>query len=224
MSNSIQMSLSTNEIVIQILRKDPLLQNFLSKGIINYSALAREMLPQVKKSNTKAKMESVLIAIQRYVTTLYPPSTDIIHQILSRLEVRVTSDILQLVIERTKRKEQQLYSRILEQKGDVCILTQNSQQIGLFISKHIYPTFSHILSKGDILTKNLAVIGLHETGILGKHNSLDTPGFLAHLCLLFAQNGISIVELVSCHEYILIFVKEKDAMVAYELIIKQRSQ
>ena len=60
----------TEQIVREELEKDVFLHNSLAKGFINNSALARELLPLVKKKNPQATLESVTISISRYSSSL----------------------------------------------------------------------------------------------------------------------------------------------------------
>lgn len=41
--------ISTSEVVQSIIQKSPLLEDGLARGIINYSALARDLRPQIEK-------------------------------------------------------------------------------------------------------------------------------------------------------------------------------
>ncbi|GEM_PF-3258357 len=213
------MNQQTAEIVKEYLAANPILTQYLTQGLINYSALARSILPKVKLKNPKARIESVLIAIQRNVSSHPYPVFDKIRTILSTTEVSLTGDIVQLVFVRSKENEKLIFHKILQRKDSgLCIVSQTRQEIAVFVSKHILNFFEDNSLKISFMEKNLAVLGLHETKISRDNTSQYIPGYIAHLSFLFAQNNISIVEIVSCHAQILFFVKEKDASLAYELL------
>ena len=210
----------TAAIVKRYLDKNPLLGEYLARGLINYSALARELLPLVLQENPKARIESVLIAIQRYVPSSFLGISTQIHKILSTTEVSLTSDIVQVVFERTKENRKRIFE-IVEHKredGSLCTIEENREQISVFLSEHLLPLFKGLLAKHKVLHKDLAVLGLHETQIGRSLNSQKVSGYLAYLCLLFMEHSINIVELITCHAHILIFVDEKDSSKAYDVL------
>lgn len=212
---------STAGIVKRQLEQNPLLSEYLAEGIINYSALARKLLPKVKKENPKARIESILIAIQRNIPKQAIRTTKEISKILSTTEASLTGDIMQLVFERTKETETAIFERMRKRTDSgICIITETRQEIALFLSRHFLQLFKGIPGKKSFIEKNLAVLGLHETTISRSQSSQYIPGYLAHLSLIFTQNNISIIELVSCHAQILIFVKGEDASRSYELLKK----
>lgn len=210
---------TTANLVKKQLDLNPILAEYLKEGIINYSALARKLLPKVRIENPKARIESILIAIQRNIPMQTIKNTREIAKILSTTEVSLTGDIMQLVFERTKNTEEAIFERIRKRKDSgICIVTETRLGIALFLSKHLLPLFSNIHGKKHFIEDNLALLGLHETTISRSQSSQYIPGYLAHLSLMFAQNNISIIELVSCHAQILIFIKEENASRSYELL------
>jgi len=208
----------TARIVKRYLDADPILREYLAEGLINCSALVRKLLPKARRENPKASPESILIAIQRSIPKRPIARAKLITSILSTTEVSLTGDIIEIVFDRTEKNEGLLLERMKRRKGTgICILTETRQEIALFISRHFLPLFKDVISK-VIIEDDLAVLGLHETTISRSKSSQYIPGYLAHLCLLFAQNDISIIELVSCHSHILIFMKENNASKAYGVL------
>ncbi len=213
----------TASIVKEYINQNPLLQNYLEQGLINYSALARQLLPQVQQKNPKARIESIIIAIQRNIPKKSININNQIQQILKTTELTITSNINQLVFEKTKDNQHQLL-KFTQHRTDssLSILTENRDQISLFVSEHL--TTKTTLPKPKQTYSSLAVLGLYETNISKKSNSKTIPGYLSHLTILFATHNINIIELITCHSQILIFIQQKQATIAYDLIQNHISQ
>tara|TARA_Y100000310_G_scaffold219689_1_gene221086 strand:+ start:932 stop:1117 length:186 start_codon:yes stop_codon:yes gene_type:complete len=56
---------ATAQLVKKELEKNSFLLDYLRRDLINVQALAREILPNIKKKNSKASVESISIAIKR---------------------------------------------------------------------------------------------------------------------------------------------------------------
>ncbi len=207
----------TASIVKEYINQNPLLQEYLQQGLINYSALARQLLSQIQIKNPHAKIESILIAIQRNIPQQSLNLQTKIHQILKTTELTITSNINQFVFEKTKEIEQQLSKFTRERKdSSLSIIAENRDQISLFVSEHLITKIT--LPKPKYVYSSLAVIGLYEININKGKNSKTIPGYLSYLTLLFATHNINIIELITCHSQILIFIEQKQASIAYDLI------
>ena len=218
------MNNTTAQLVKQYIDNNPLLKEYLFQGLINYSALSRLLLPKIKKENPKARIESILIAIQRSNTGINQNMIKNIQNILIKTEISLTSDIMQIVFERTNKIEKEIYNKISKRKDTgLCVINENRKEISLFISKHYLQLFQDIIKHKISLKNNLAVVGLYETEMHIKKNSLKVTGYISHICSIIAQKGINIVEINSCNSYILIFVEKSQATLLYETLSNHKS-
>ena len=213
---------STSSFVKEYLDNNPILIEYLQEGLINLSALNRKLLPLIKKVNSKATFESVLIAIQRNIPKVKFDNLKKIDYIINKSEVSLTNNITQIIFKKGNIDEKIFFDLMKKRGGDgVCIFAETRSEINLFISNHLLKEFKSIINFGEIHEKELSVLGIHETTMDGKFSSIEIPGYLANLCLKFSQKNISIVEIISVHSQILFFLNEKDSIKAYEMLIER---
>lgn len=219
------MAQSTPTVVQRAIRNDVFIEAMLARGLINYSALARVLLPQVQQKNRTANFESVLIAIQRFAQNLEKPEPidKNLREVLAKTEIIMKNDIVQLTFERDKK----IYDSILETSkkirldvGELFFLIQGSRDISIFLDMHKANELKSLLKKATNTTKRLAIISLREPSYKMRENELsrEIPGYLAFLTTLFAKNAINIVEIASTHSQMIFVIGEKDLGKAYEVL------
>ena len=218
------MVLSTPELIRRAIRNDIFIESMLARGLINYSALARTLLPKIRKENPKAKFESILIAIQRYAMTIKKPEQieKALKDVLAKTELVMKNDIIQITFERDRK----IYESILEaskkihlEVGEIFFLIQGSRDISMFLDQHKAQELQHLLEKTINITKGLAIISLREPSYKMKENELSRqiPGYLSALTTLLAKNNINIAEIASTHSQMIFVIWEKDLVRAYQV-------
>ncbi len=191
----------------------PSVKDCLARGLVNYSALSREIC----KATGSKQFDAVLMACRRYADRVGTHSAQEkkIVSIIKQARIRMVNKIIVAVVEKVKDPER-VYNleRNLKQRGadfqfvdgdDVMVIISDSGCEGA-----IRETF-----KGKVLkvTRGLARISM----------SLDermetTPGVVAFIYGKLAESGINVLEETSCWTSHMMVVNETDAAKAMRVL------
>jgi len=177
------------------LRNKPYLLEALEKGIVNLSELSRQIQEELKTTNTSA----VKAALRRF-------SED-----LQRHKQKREEKVLQVL----KRSGMAIYDRksvvITNKEIDV----KNAMKVDL-LNKHVY-----LLDKSD-LPERVSSLDKHEDCTMIVVHSPEeleaTPGVVAFLATLLAEQNVNIIEFISCWTETIMVVEKKDSLKAYEVL------
>lgn len=213
---------NTAQIVREEIDKDIFLQNSLSKGLINNSALARLLLPKVKSKNPKATLESVTIGISRYSTKLnqIKLENDLINQI-SNSQVSLKNDIIHVTFPMENlivNEINNISKKIRWDLDEILFINQGSGEITIVFDKKNKSLFKKILFRAVEIREDSAILSIRESKIKGMKPSIDVPGLYAYFLNQISSNGINILDVVSTRSQITFVVHESDLTKTYEII------
>jgi len=188
------------DLVRTYLKNKPYTLEAMQNGIVNLSALARHTQQELEIKSYQA----VKAAIRRYSLDLSKRKDNIEAKALFVLEGnRVTLlDGIRVII--TDKKLD--IENDAEIKMDACYVYLTRKDIGKEIAKR----------------QGATIIGLHEncSAILlysGK-NLEQVAGVIAFLTSVFAEEGINLVELISCYNETIFVVHNDDALRMYQIL------
>ncbi|MBU3913202.1 MAG: ACT domain-containing protein [Nanoarchaeota archaeon] len=212
---------STAELVKEEISSNLYLNEVLKKGLINYSALTREILSKIKHKNKKANFSSVLIAIQRYYDEIkVTKSENDCGELLKDCELIMKNKISSFTLERTKNVMNlinKISKTIRWDLGDIMFFVQGSGEITVVIDKKNEKKFSglgkSILEKKEGLT----LLSLREAGESTSY-SKDIPGFLSFITGKLAEQEINIIDIASTYKQVIFVLYEKDSTKAYTVL------
>jgi len=202
------MDKTTTELTVEYIKEHPYIKACLKKELINYSSLARYISKELKIEKKTSK-EAILIAARRFQQSLKKEQTydKQIKDLFADSEIFIRNKIAVLILEKNInldviddvqkkiRKETGIFY-ILEGTDNYTIITQEKY------SKLIENKFKNKLIKSH---KEMALIDIKSSEKIE-----DTPGAMAHLTALFAENGVNILEFLSCWKETLLIVDAKD--------------
>jgi hypothetical protein len=187
--------MTTAQDVRNYLRNKPYLLEALEKGIVNLSELSRQIQEELKTSNTTATKA----ALRRYAGELQKHKQKREEKVLSLL----------------KRSGIAVYDRksvIITAKE---IATKNGMKVDL-PGKFVY-----LLDRSD-LPERISTLVKHDNCTMIVVNSPEdlevTPGVVAFLTTLLAEQNVNIIEFISCWTETIIVVEKKDSLKAYEAL------
>lgn len=187
----------------------------LKKGLINYSALAREIIDELKLKD--ANHDAVLVAARRYVEKLKFPSPnekkiaelfktaklEIRNKIgVTILDKRISLDKLTELVKEVSKQAEILH--IIHGTAAITIIT--SQEF----NKQIAKTFAHYLVKQHT--------GLVEIIIKTSPDVEEIIGWEASLSSRLAENGINVYECIGAWSDNIYIIKEKDLPKAMQVL------
>jgi aspartokinase len=177
------------------LRNKPYLLEALEKGIVNLSELSRQIQEELKTDNTSA----VKAALRRY-------SED-----LQKHKQKREEKVLQLL----KRSGVAVYDRKSVMITRKEIDTKSGMKVDL-LGKFVY-----LLDRSDLPERINALVKHENCTMVVIHSPEEleaTPGVVAFLATLLAEQNVNIIEFISCWTETIIVVEKKDSLKAYEVL------
>ncbi|MGM5487485.1 MAG: DUF7523 family protein [Nanobdellota archaeon] len=186
---------STTELTVRYIKEHPHIKHCLKKGLINYSALSR-MIATELKIEKKSSHEAILIAARRYSERLKTEAVNEkkIRGLLSKSEIGIKNRISVIILSRNidldaligiqkDSKAQNGILYLLEGSNNYTIITQDRY------AHMITGTFQDVVMHQS----DLAMIDFVSPEEIEK-----VPGVVSYLTSLFAENGVNIIEFLSC--------------------------
>ena len=177
------------------LRNKPYLLEALEKGIVNLSELSRQIQEELQIEN----MSAVKAALRRF------------SEELQKHKQKREEKVLQIL----KRSAMAVYDRksvIITTKE---IDTKTGMKVDL-LGKVVY-----LLDRSDMPERTSALVKHDNCTMIVVHSPEEleaTPGVVAFLTTLLAEQNVNIIEFISCWTETIIVVEKKDSLKAYEVL------
>jgi aspartokinase len=187
--------MTTAQNVRSHLRNKPYLLEALEKGIVNLSELSRQIQLELKINNTSA----VKAALRRFAAEL------------QKHKQKREEKVLQLL----RRSGIAVYDRksvIITTKE---VETKNGLKLDL-LDKYVY-----LLDRSDLPERISALVKHENCTMIVIHSPEEleaTPGVVAFLATLLAEQNVNIIEFISCWTETIMVVEKKDSLKAYEVL------
>lgn len=192
------------EKVEEVVNQSPYLREAMTDRLINLSALARQLMPQIERELMKNVSESaVLIALQRYAATMKPFYHENPADYLSNLGLR--SDLFELTVQNGPELLGRLSSLAATiQERHLFIFTQGQYETTVITNTSLEAEVRAALEGLEITRTipSLSGITLQRT-----HDQIETTGLLQFPLRILAWEGISVVEIVTTLNEMMIVVQ-----------------
>ena len=208
------MKKTTTEITIEYIKNHPSIKSCLKQGLINYSSLAR-LISKELKIEKKSSQEAILIAARRFQEKLKKEvyQEKKVRELLSTSELEVKNKVVVYIIEKNIDFEliEKIQKKIRKEPG-VFYLIEGSVSYTIITQNRFVELFE---KKFQIIKKNkdLVLINLKSTKEIE-----ETVGVISYLTSLFAENGINLVEVISCWADSFFIIEEKDLNKAFQFL------
>jgi len=207
---------STAELTREYIDSHPSIRDCIGKDLINYSSLARRIIMDTDLKNE----EAILAACRRYALKL--ARSDFEGQIIALLKESTLEIKNRICIVIAKndwivlRNLENIVKQILNEKSVLQII-QSSNAITVMSEEKHLPQIQRAI--GEEYTIRVRE-GLAEITVKSPSKIEDIPGAFAFITNVLAENGINLVEAVSCYTDT-IFVVEKDVVMnAFNILSK----
>ncbi len=210
--------INVTKFVEEYLRKHPLLTEFLSRELINHSALAREIMEEAKKEGMTPTLGAVKMAIFRAAENLKSRERGIerkLKRIVGESVIQVQSDLAIITVERGKLigKLREL-SRLMEDARFFQI-TQGVEIFNILVAREVLPAAVDIIGESNIME---ITDGQSAIILISPEENIRIPGFIHLLTSVLSYNGINITQIISCHKDTVFVFERKDAIRAYDVL------
>jgi len=199
--------ISIPEKVEELVNQSPYLREALSDGLVNLSALARKLRPQIENDLMKPASESaVFIALQRYAATMKPYYQVNPADYLANLTLR--SELFELTAKNSSSllgKLTKLATALGDNRAALFIFTQGQYETTIITSKAVEQDLLQALEDESVAGKipDLTGIALQRT-----HGQIETTGVLQFPLRILAWEGISVIEIITTLNEIMIIVRD----------------
>lgn len=209
--------ISISDAIKEIIQGQPFIEEGLSRGIINLSAFAREVKPQIEKKLFKSVKEgAVVMALKRISEKLSKNHSEVKSVNLTDLTVR--SNLTELTFQNSPSlvdKQRELFNQLAEKKGVFCTVSQGIRETTFIADPDSALAVERIFSSENMLKRidNLSSITIHL-----PQESVQTPGIYYQVLKLLVWDNVNIVEVVSTYTEFTIVFDEKDVDRAFSII------
>ena len=177
------------------LRNKPYLLEALEKGIANLSELARQIQTELKTNDTSA----IKAALRRYSEELQKHKQKREERVLNLLE----------------RSSIAVYDR----KSVMITGKEVNSKTGMKVD--LLDKFVYLLDRSDLPERINALVKHDNCTMIVVHSPEEleaTPGVVAFLTTLLAEQGVNIIEFISCWTETIIVIEKKDSLKVYETL------
>ena len=202
------MTKSTAELTIEYIKEHPHIKSCLKKGLVNYSSLAR-LISKELKIEKKTSNAAILIAARRFQEKLKKELGDErkIKTLLSESEIEIKNKINVFIMSKEANLDfiEELQKMIRKKSGTMFILEGSDNYTIIVQEKYankIEEKYSNNIIKHH---KDLALINFKT-----PQEVEEIIGVVSYLTSLFAENGVNIIELLSCWRDTLFVIDTKD--------------
>lgn len=210
--------ISTSEVVLSIIQKSPLLEDGLGRGIINYSALARDLRPQIEKKLMKpVKRGAIVMALKRVSKNLKYEQRKI-RQTMNLNGLTIRSNLVELTYANSDtmiEKPKQVFAISEKRKGLFCSISQGVRETMIVAAEEIETEIKKIFKNERLIAR---IGDISAITVLLNEESLVTPGVYYSILKLLAWNNINLVDIISTYSELTVMFANKDIDKAFTIL------
>ncbi|MEK7177432.1 MAG: hypothetical protein AAB705_01240 [Patescibacteria group bacterium] len=211
------------ELVKEKIEESPYLEELLAKGIINYSALARTIKPELEEKLLKSIKEGSIIMALRRMVKKYEKNLNLKNIFSKSPDMIIRSNLVEFTFTNSDlmlNKYRNLLKNIEVDRQYFFAITQGVFETGIIISQELEEKIRVIFEGEKIIhhLTNLSAITIK----LPKEN-VTTSGVYYFILKALALNNINIIELVSTYQEITLILETKEIDKAFSILKKTLS-
>ncbi len=205
---------SAAELTRKYIDRHPSIKDCISKDLVNYSSLSRLIMKETGIKNE----EAVLAASRRYGMKL--AKTDFEGDIIkvfeaSRLELKTR---ICIVVAKNEwvvlRNLEEIVQKILSEKSTMQVL-QSTNAITVISEDKYLPQITRAIGREHIISVRE---GLSEITLKSPPSIEETPGAFVYVMAMLSEEGINLLEAVSCYTDTIFIVSKEDTMRAFDIL------
>lgn len=199
-----------------IIKSYPLIEDGLSKGLINYSAFAREVRPQIEKRLYKDVKEGAIVMALKRISEKLSKNHKKVHFSLTDLTVRSNlSEFTFANSETLLEKQKELLNKIADQRDILFTFTQGIRETTFIANSEIKEEIKRIFATEKMTAE---INNLSSITIRLPVEHVYIPGVDYQILKQVAWENINIVELVSTYTELTIIFDKKDVDRAFSIL------
>lgn len=208
--------ISISDALNEIIKSYPLVEEGLSKGIINYSAFAREVKPQIEKKLYKNVKEGAIVMALKRISEKLSTERDK-NQRIDLTDLTVRSNLSELTFQNSETlpEKAELLFNSIDRRDALCTLSEGVRETTFIINSEIKPALRRIFKKEVLIAEinNLASITIR----LPKE-VVYIPGVYYRVLKVLAWENINIIEVLSTYTELTVIVANKDVDLVFSVL------
>lgn len=208
---------SVKDALNEIIQNYPFVEEGLSRGIINYSAFAREIRPLIEKRLYKRVKEgAIVMALKRISDRLSKKKPSAAE--LNLTDITVKSNLTEYTFlnsDSLADKQRKLFNQVAGKKEVFCAVSQGIRETTFITSTDASLAVEKIFSNETRVAKiaHLSSITIH----LPKE-TVEIPGIYYQILKMLAWEKINIVEVISTYTELTIVLCSNDVDRAFSVL------
>jgi hypothetical protein len=206
------------EAVENIIKKSLFLEEALSIGIINISALARSIKPKVEREVMKEVQEgAIIMALNRFSQKLRKKAGEQEKIFRSTPDLMVRSNLIEITYSNSEllvQKQKKLLDQ-LSGKQYFLTLTQGINETTIIASKELEAKILKIFKEEKIISR---IDNLSSITVLLPLGTASIPGAYNYILKSLAWEGINVVEVVSTFNELTIILEDKNIDFSFSIL------
>jgi hypothetical protein len=211
--------LTIPEVVEQLIRKSPFLEQGLALGILNHSALARLIKPEVEREAMKKVQDGAIVVALSRLSRVIEKKTRKPKSIFQKTpDLIVRMNLLEVTYANSESlilKQKKLMEKMSARQHPLLTFTRGLNETTIIASSELR---NQILAgyKGERMISQIS--GLASVSVLLPKGTAQVPGVYSYILGALAWEGINVVEVVSTLNEFTIILEEKKIDSAFSII------
>lgn len=208
---------SIAQLVEEEVLAQPFLADALQRGIVNYGAVADEILPKVQRHTKRlVRHAAVMMALRRFAEKLEEREPPIPR--FDQSEITIRSNLFELTVQNTTKAFEIIHDyrrNVRHEEGEFLTVTQGLHEMTLISNKQHLAAFKELLTKEGIknITEELSLVTIKI-----PPDAFGTPGYFYALTKAFAWENVNIIEIVSTLTEMTFALHDRDVPRAYTIV------
>lgn len=202
----------------KIVERSRYLTEAMSKGLINYSQLARYIKPELEQMLLKPVSEaSILMALRRLEHEL-KPKWQPLKIFTTPPDMIVRSNLFEITVTNSpslSKSYEQLFIHHTQRNSSFFTMTEGLIDTTFIASNDLKPEFEEILKDQNVIA---TIDKLAAITIRLPQNSSNTSGVYYFFLKSLAWEGINITEVVSTYSELTILLEEKEVHRSFSIL------
>lgn len=207
------------EIVEELVKKSPLLEEGLASGIINLSSLARKFQPEIRQKLMKdIQLGAIVMALKRLESRVYRPSPKV-QSVLENLgNITIRSNLVNFTFSNSPtmlQNQLKLFEEIKGLRNSFFTITEGLFETSITVSANMEEKIQKIFKEENL---KLKLTNLSSLTIIIPEEGTYIPGIYYSILKTLAWEGISFVDVVSSLTELTIFIEDKNLEKAFSAL------
>ncbi len=207
-----------SEAVREYVMSRPFLRECLEKGVVNYSALARTIVDELRRSGIETSVGAVKMALIRIRDDLLRVRESLdekIKEIIASSVIELQTDLV--VVNAFRNAVIPKLASIINIVGSARFfqLTQGTVSLTIIVAREVLEDLVKLIGEDnvvEVLEDQTAIV------MVSPEEITRTPGVIAYMTSALANNGINITQIISCHRETVIVCDRSEASKAYTVL------